>query len=338
MPAADHQRALARRRTPGLPRYGADVSFRGEDRVDDLIRVTTRPAPWAARKQGSDRTFRARLLPGTVVLPARPSPPDRRALSAVLASRPVVVRSLGVSRPIPAYVPWVVPSDTEWRIAVSEPTDLRLVHSLDVPPGLVDGAVSYDRPSRFLGRAGTIVGTAVKAATPVWIDGTQRPVPDLAATPRPDWLLVHAYERDTVDAFALMMTWALEQHSNHEDPRYLAVAGLIRSRLADPGLSTHGISEQLGISRRTLQRLFSSDGGVAGYIRRLRLNTVLQMLTREGHQAPDLDELAAATGLGSRRTLERAMRQVYGLTPGQARSHLLAGHPLRDRSDDDLAG
>ena len=315
MPTVKHQRALAE--------------------VHDLIRTPTAPSTWAAVRRATDAAFRARLLPGTAVLPAYPAAPQARAVTAVLASREIVVRSIGVARPIPPDVPWAVPRDGEWRVVVTEPTDFRLVHSHGLPAPLVDAALSPDRPTRFSGRAGTIVRTAIRAATPVWVDAHDLAVSDLAVPPVPDWRLVETYQRDTVDAFALMMTWALEQRSAQEDHRFAATAAHIRARLHDPALNTDGIAEHLGMSRRSLQALFEAEGGVATYIRRLRVNAALGLITSE--DAPDLQTAAERSGLGSRRTFERAVRQVYDVTPGQARSYLMAGFLLRERSAGQLA-
>lgn len=307
------------------------------DEVGDLIRVRTEPAPWAARRYGEDRMFRGRLLAGTAVLPPRTGSGGTHGITLGLSSRPIVLRSVGVAHHISAQVPWVVRADAEWRVTVSEPTDLRLVHSHEFAPGLVDSAVSASRPTRFDGRQSKIVRAAIKSATPEWIDTADQPVKDLALSSGKQLRLVgsrtaaDSYDRDHVNAFVLMMSWAFEQHTGDRDPRFAAVTQYIRARLADPNLNTHTIAEELRISRRTLQSLFEAEGGVAGYIRRLRLAAVLRLITRDADQVPDLEAVAELTGLGSRRTLERAMRQVYGLTPRQARAHVLAGNLLRER-------
>lgn len=305
------------------------------DQVSDLIRVRNEPSPWAARRYGQDRVFRGRQLPGTAVLPPRIALGDTRGITLGLSSRPIVLRSIGAAHHIPANVPWVVLADAEWRITVTEPSDLRLVHSHSFAPGLVESAVSASRPTRFEGRQRKIVRAAIKSAAPEWIDTTNQPVKDLAESSGQRLRLVGSrtpdgtMDRDYVNAFVLMMSWAFEQHRSDQDPRFAAVALYVKARLADPTLNTQAIADQLGISRRTLQALCETEGGVAAYIRRLRLAAVLQLITRDPDSAPDLDTVAQLTGLGSRRTLERAMRQVYGLTPRQARAHVLAGKLLR---------
>ena len=336
MHAAEQQRAPARRRTPGGTGDGADVGTRPEQ-VQDLVRVSDEPVPWVARKHGSDRIFRGRLLAGTAVLPPRIAPTSHDAITVGLASRPLVLRSVGVAHHVPANVPWVVLPDAEWRITVTEATDLRLVLTHEVSPVLVAGAMTSNRPVRLEGREAKIARAAIRSATPVWVDALTEPVKDLAVTPQPGWSLVgqdlEVADRDQYTAFLLMMTWAFDQRTTLGNPRLGAVTEYIRSRLSDPALTTTAIAEQLRISRRSLQSLYESEGGVAAYIRRQRIAAALRLLTADPARMPDLDTVATRTGLGSRRTLERAMRQVYGLTPRQARSHLLAGHPLHERSD-----
>lgn len=322
-----------RRRAAATP----EQSTSRVDRVDDLIRTAATPLPWVARKIGDDRVFRGRLRPGTAVLPARLTPPGRRGLTVGMASRPVVLRSVGVAHPIPAGVPWVVRSDSEWRLTVTEPTDLRLVHGFGIAPDLVGTAVIAHRPSRFPPHEARIVRAALVSATPVWVDAKTQPVKDLAELPKPSWRLVGGtvprgeQDRENLNAFLMMLAWALEKRGGAQDPRFAAVVQHISTRMGDPSLSTDSIAEALGVSRRTLQGLFAGHGGVAGYIRRLRLRSVVRMLTEDPLRVPDLDAVAQVTGLGSRRTLERAMRQVYGVTPRQARTQVLAGRPLRER-------
>lgn len=328
MSVAKQRRALAR------------VSFH-TDHVSELIRVRTEPVPWAARQYDDDQVFRGRLLPGTAVLPAGVASSGAHGIILGLSSRPIVLRSVGVAHHIPANVPWVVLADAEWRITATEPTDLRLVNSHEFAPGLVARAVSASRPTRFEGPQIKIVRAAIKSATPEWIDPSDEPVKDLAVSATLELRLVGSrtpagtYDRDQTNAFVLMMSWALEQLTGDQDPRFAAIAQYIKARIGDPNLNTDAIADQLRISRRTLQTLFETDGGVAGYIRRLRLAAVLQLITRDADQVPDLEAVAEMTGLGSRRTLERAMRQVYGLTPRQARSHVLAGNLLRERTSNE---
>ncbi|MFL6159534.1 MAG: helix-turn-helix domain-containing protein [Marmoricola sp.] len=338
MAAVDLEGAPARRRTPASAAYGAGVPRRRET-IDDLISVAREPRPWVARRLGDDRIFRGRLQPGTAALPTRDAPAGRRAVTFGLASRPIVLRSVGVAHPIPAGAPWVVLAGSEWRITVAEPTDLRLVHGHGIDPDLVDATVIGSRPTRFRSREAQIVRTAITSATPVWIDATARTVLDLADGPQPDWREVgsrtDAGVRDSelISAFVLMASWAFEQHRAGEDPRRAAVLQHVEAHLADPTMNTASIASRLKISRRTLQTMFEPRGGLAAYIRRQRLAAVLRLLTADPG-LPDLDAVAAMTGLGSRRTLERSMRQVYGLTPRQARAHVVAGHDLRERTTD----
>lgn len=336
-----HPRATSRRRVPAKAGYGVGTPLRPEA-VDDFIQVTRDPAPWAARKLDHYRVFRGRLHPGTARLPSRAKPRGERGVTLGLASRPIVLRSVGVAHPIPANTPWLVLSDTEWRITVTEPTDLRLLHGHGLDRDLLDAVITEHRPTRFQTPEAKIVRAALRSATPSWIDGQMQSVKDLAAGPETDWRVVAGREpsgsqyQDHFKAFVLLITWALEQQATREDPRFVSVVRHVTTYLADPAMSTVTIAEQLMISRRTLQSLFEAHGGLAAYIRRQRLSAVLSLLTESSTRFPDLEEVATLTGLGSRRTLERAMRQVYGLTPRQARAQVFAGHQLRERESNEL--
>lgn len=339
MSVVQHRSTLTRRRHSAATGTGNQP----QEQVSDLIRVAVEPAVWSAHKHGGIRVFRGLMAPGTISLPARTARltsgsqigTDRATIG--LSSRPIVLRGMGLAYPVPANVPWVVLSDVTWRITASEPIDLRLVHGHELSPGLVSGSIASHRPTRFQGRECEIVRAAVKSATPVWIDDLNQPLHDLAAKPVQGWSLVRstnggsAQDHDQLNAFALLMTWAFEQRREETDPRIAAIYRYIRSRLSDPTLNTHTIAAHARVSRRTLQSWFEGEGGVTSYIRRLRLTAALQLITREPDQTPDLHTVAELTGFGSRRTLERAMRQVYDLTPRQARAHILAGNELRGR-------
>jgi AraC-like DNA-binding protein len=330
MPVAPHQQGLARRRTVVQAQYGAAVPAVTAD-SDDLIFLDHEPEPWCTQSLGPARVFRGRLMPGAAVLPPRL---DRGGTTVGLASRPIVIRSAGVAHPIAAGVPWVVSARSGWRLGIDQMTDLTVLSITANAAQRAFEGLSQDRPTRFSVREAPIVRAALKAAAPVWIDSSARPIYDLAGRRPGNWRLVGGRTPSAVDREGLVVTlemlaWAIEQTGTHQDPRFTAVVRHLNEHLGDPDLSSTSVADRLRVSRRALQRLFEPHGGMTAYLRRLRLAAVLDQLAATDQDPPDVDEIAANAGLGSRRTLERAMRAVYGMTPGQARAHLLSGQPMR---------
>lgn len=303
-------------------------------RVDTALQLSTPPMPWSGRRTKDVVSFRGRVGPGWAQLPVTPLAEIDQGVTFGLASAPVILKRLGRSHPVPANTPWAVPSDGTWRLVFTRTVDLRLIHGNG---SVVNAPPSARRPLRFQGTCERAIRAAINAATPVWIDQRCRPIANLASlqpshlrtTPSPVRPLGPLVDHDSTAAFVMLATWAFEQHGKAADPRLDRVIEHIDARLADPGLSTDTIAAGCGVSRRTLQTLFADHGGIAGYLRRRRLTAALGILA-DGDQVPDLDDVAQAAGLGSRRTLERAVRQVYGLTPRQARAQILAGVPLRE--------
>ncbi len=304
--------------------------------VDAVLQISTPPLPWAGRRTSALTTFRGRVVPGWAQLPVSPLAGIEHGITFGLASAPVILKSVEGSHQVPANTPWAVNSDGTWRLVFPRTADLRLIHG--------DGAVmnapaSLRRPLRFLGTSEKTLRAAIAASTAVWVDERCRQIANLASVEASRFAADRAtirslnppVDHDATVAFVMLATWALDQQPREIDPRLDRIVEHVDAHLADPTLSTDTIAAGCAVSRRTLQTLLADQGGVASYVRRRRLVAALDLLTADVDSVPDPDEVAQATGLGSRRTLERAMRQVYGLTPRQARSQVLAGFPLQER-------
>lgn len=308
--------------------------------LEAILQVSPPPVPWSGRRTKTVLSFRGRVNPGLAQLPAIPLAGIENGITFGLASAPVILKSLSGTHPVPANAPWAVANDGTWKVVFTRVTDLRLIHGngavMNAPPHV-------RRPFRFRDDCERAMRAAINAATPVWVDDRCRPVANLAslhpsqvrANPSAVRPVGASVDHDTTAAFVMLATWAFEQHARETDPRVERVVDHIDTHLGDPALSTDSIAAGCGISRRTLQSVLAGYGGVACYLRRRRLEAAVEILTA-GDQMPDLDEVARATGLGSRRTFERAIRQVYGLTPRQARAQVLAGFPLRERESGSL--
>lgn len=316
----------------------------GSPELGGILQSATLIEPWALQRTSYAFTFRGRFRRGDAHLAAAPLPNLHRGITFGLASTPLVLKGVGSSFPVPANTPWAVPAAGAWRVVFSQTTDLRLIHcdaaNLQVVrpgPGQRPAPLgSPHRPLRFDGPERQVMRAAIKSATAVWIDDKSRPIINLASsvpevngavTVRP---VGSSIDRDTMAAFVLMATWVLDQHLHSADHRLERVLEHIESCISDPGLTTASVAAHTRLSRRTLQGLFAEHGGLATVIRRKRLERVVQLLTADPKHCPSLDDVARSTGLGSRRTVERAMRQVYGLTAQQARSQVLAGYALRE--------
>ena len=264
--------------------------------------------------------FRGRIEPGAVTLPAL----DEDQISFGLSTAPLVFRSFSGTHRIAANTPWALSRSRDWRVRIDRSTDLRLVHVTRTGHDAGSGPMRFD-PARRL-----IVRAALQAATPVWIDHRLRQVPNLAAADvRQIRMLDPTRDPGQSDElrilFASLVEWT--EPETAPDEGLHPVVRFIDSHLDDPALGTT-LAVKVGVSQRTLQSQFAPYGGVATYIRRRRVRAAVELLTTDPETSPDLDEVARSTGLGSRRTLERALRDVHGYTPYQLRRRVLAGLPL----------
>lgn len=104
-----------------------------------------------------------------------------------------------------------------------------------------------------------------------------------------------------------------------EDAVLVRAKRLIEDNLHSPRLTPDFLCRALGVSRRTLYRLFAPRNGIHTYILRRRLDRVMSALTDPDNRQP-ISELAARCGFISRETFWRAFKKQYGLTPGDARA------------------
>ncbi len=105
-----------------------------------------------------------------------------------------------------------------------------------------------------------------------------------------------------------------------------AVEQLIDRQIADRHLTGAAIAEGVGVSRATLYRLYERSGGIAGHVRRRRIDAVRRALERP--EEPDLAVLAESYGLGSAAALVRAFQADQGIDPAAYRARV-----RQDRGD-----
>ncbi|MCG6500065.1 helix-turn-helix domain-containing protein [Kitasatospora sp. A2-31] len=106
------------------------------------------------------------------------------------------------------------------------------------------------------------------------------------------------------------------------------IDAFIEHNLADPDLTPRRIADRHNISLRTLYTLFRDrPAGVAGTIRRRRLERCHADLARPGLRHRPVQAIAARWGFANHTTFTRAFREAYGTTPTAHRARALAGPP-----------
>jgi AraC-like DNA-binding protein len=103
------------------------------------------------------------------------------------------------------------------------------------------------------------------------------------------------------------------------------VVRYIASHYADPQLGPTTLAAHLGMSKRSLQRLFEGEKlSVSQLIQAKRVDQVLLRLRDSRYAGTSLDELAVLTGFGSALALRRAVQAATGRTPSSLRGEALA--------------
>ena len=94
---------------------------------------------------------------------------------------------------------------------------------------------------------------------------------------------------------------------------------LIEANLASSRLTTEFLCQTLGVSRRSLYRLFEPLGGVHQYILGQRLHQIATALSDPAEHRRIAD-LAAMYGFSCHETFWRAFKRRYGVTPADVRA------------------
>lgn len=94
----------------------------------------------------------------------------------------------------------------------------------------------------------------------------------------------------------------------------------IDANLQNPQLSPDYIVQHMGVSRSGLYRLFEPIGGVAAFIRNLRLRKTVRELVDPMMRKKRIYEIAHAWGFTREGDFSRAFRRAYGLSPKEVRT------------------
>jgi AraC-like DNA-binding protein len=100
--------------------------------------------------------------------------------------------------------------------------------------------------------------------------------------------------------------------------RRAQVARIVERHCADAALTPDAIARALGVSRRTLYLLTADLGGLADYIRTIRVLRALDLLQDPGCEL-SLQEIARLTGFPSPKAMSRALVRLVGDSPGRLR-------------------
>ncbi|GAB2462682.1 helix-turn-helix domain-containing protein [Xylanimonas ulmi] len=104
------------------------------------------------------------------------------------------------------------------------------------------------------------------------------------------------------------------------------VVRYIATHYADPQLGPTTLAAHLGMSKRSLQRLFEGEKmSVSQLVQAKRVDQVLLRLRDPRYAGTSLDELAVLTGFGSALALRRAVQAATGRTPSALRQEALTG-------------
>ncbi len=105
----------------------------------------------------------------------------------------------------------------------------------------------------------------------------------------------------------------------------VTIRRFIDRNLTLPDLDTKMIAESFGLSRASLYRLFGPLGGVAGYVRKRRLDRAYQEITAPELANRRIGPIAYRLGFKNVSAFNRVFREAYGVSPGQARATALKG-------------
>ncbi len=93
----------------------------------------------------------------------------------------------------------------------------------------------------------------------------------------------------------------------------------IRTHLGSEDLTPEALAKAFGVSRSQIYRLMEPLGGVASYVRQLRLQRCMNELGDPRFAHLNVSEIAYRSGFTHLTTFNRSFRETFGMTPSEAR-------------------
>jgi len=162
-----------------------------------------------------------------------------------------------------------------------------------------------------------------------------RTLPHLGAADRPQ---VSAAVRAMVGACVTPSAERIVLAAGQIDATRLdMIRRLVRRNIESPKLDAGMLCGGLGVSRTQLYRLLQGEGGVAHYIRRLRLEACHARLS-DPTCGGTISGIAARLGFEDASQFSRAFRREFGATPGEIRAQAVAEGESVEAPGDDSVG
>ena len=168
------------------------------------------------------------------------------------------------------------------------------------------------------GLHGRLIGASEGAMLSTFLRALVEQAPDLPPGAKP------TMTRVLVDLLSVALnptgTGARSDFYRLEYVRREAAQRLIDAHLTQIGFSVKDITQEIGISRAGLYRLFEAYGGVQRFIQLRRLQHLRNRLDDRSFDNQSLAELAPQSGFSSEAHASRLFKRTFGISPGAYRA------------------
>ena len=123
----------------------------------------------------------------------------------------------------------------------------------------------------------------------------------------------------TASVIAPMLETAAESGVAVPLASFVTIRRFIDRNLPSPKLGPEMIAKNFGLSRASLYRLFEPVGGIAGYIRKQRLNQTFQEITAAEFANQRIGHIANRFGFKNVSAFSQLFSTTYGVSPREAR-------------------
>ena len=135
----------------------------------------------------------------------------------------------------------------------------------------------------------------------------------------------HVYDLMAMAIGATRDGAAIAQERGVRAARLAAVKADVIVHAGDPGLTLTAVAARQGISPRSVQLLFESEGlTFSQFVIEQRLTRAHRMLTDPRHGGSTISAIALASGFGDLSHFHRSFRRRYGATPSDVRAASLS--------------